>query len=103
MSEPLILQLLNMAERWSNAMGTTLRHRARFKPTAFAVTRRPEERALLAAAVEVFDQVIALPEGAEVARHLHLNGVGLRRDAAALRARHGGQRQHPRGGVISGT
>lgn len=68
MTEAFILQLLRTAESWANAMNTTLRIRAHFKPTAFAVTRRPEERALLAAAVEVFDQVVALPDGAEVAR-----------------------------------
>ncbi len=79
MSEPFILQLLQMAERWAGAAGATLVHRKDFTATVFSVTRRPEERALLAAAVELYDLVGAAPEGAHVMR-----GLGLEPDAGAL-------------------
>lgn len=83
MSEPFILQLLEMAERWAEAAGTTMRMREYFKPTVFSVTRRPEERALLAAAVELYDLIGAVPEGMHVMRSL-----GLEPDAGALLEEH---------------
>lgn len=83
MSEPFILQLLQMAERWASAAGATLVHRKDFTATVFSVTRRPEERALLAAAVELYDLVGAAPEGAHVMRAL-----GLEPDAGALLEQH---------------
>lgn len=83
MSEPFILQLLQMAERWASAAGATLVHRKDFTATVFSVTRRPEERALLAAAVELYDLVGAAPEGAHVMRSL-----GLEPDAGALPEQH---------------
>lgn len=78
-----LLELLQTAERWAVAAGTSLRHRAKFAPTVFTVTRRPEERALLAAAVEVYDLIGSLPEGVAV-----LRGVGLDPDAGALLEEH---------------
>lgn len=83
MSEPLMLQLLQMAERWAGAAGTTLLARKHFTATTFSVTRRPEERALLAAAVELYDLVGATPEGAHVMRSLELEP-----DAGALPEQH---------------
>lgn len=77
--EAFALQLLEMAERWANGAGTTLRFRKQFNATAFTVTRRPEERALLAAAVELYDMVGATAIGATVMR-----GLGLEPDAGAL-------------------
>lgn len=73
------LQLLAMAERWAGAAGATLRDRKDFTPTVFSVTRRPEERALLAAAVELYDLVGASVEGAQVMRAMELDP-----DAGAL-------------------
>lgn len=63
MSEQLHLRMLDMAERWAEAVGTSLRSRRQFTATVFTVTRRLEERALLAAAVEVYDLVAATPDG----------------------------------------
>src|SRR3989344_2457353 len=83
MHEAFTLQLLEMAERWAEAAGTTLRHRKFFAPTVFTVTRRPEERALLAAAVELYDLVGATPEGVMI-----LRSMGLEPDAGALLEEH---------------
>lgn len=83
MHEPFILQLLELAERWAGAAGATLQARKHFTATTFSVTRRPEERALLAAAVELYDLVGATPEGAHVMRQL-----GLEPDAGALPEQH---------------
>lgn len=83
MSEAFLLELLQTAERWAEAAGTSLQHRAKFSPTVFSITRRPEERALLAAAVEVYDLIGSLPEGVAV-----LRGVGLEPDAGALLEEH---------------
>lgn len=80
MHEPFMLQLLQMAERWAGAAGSTLRFRKHFTATTFSVTRRPEERALLAAAVELHDLVGAMPEGARLMREQDFDP-----DAGALR------------------
>ena len=79
MAEAFLLELLAMAERWAGAAGSTLRDRQRLAPTVFAVTRRPEERAMLAAAVEVYDLIGATPVGATLMREL-----GLGPDAGGL-------------------
>lgn len=83
MHEPFTLALLEMAERWAEAAGTTLRIRKHFSATVFTVTRRPEERALLAAAVELYDLVGSTPEGVMILRTL-----GLEPDAGALLEEH---------------
>lgn len=72
MHEPLLLQLLEMAERWAGAADCTLAERRQFTATVFAVGRRPEQRTLLAAACEVYDLVAASPEGAQLMRELGL-------------------------------
>lgn len=77
--EAFALQLLSMAERWASACGATLRDRKDFTATVFSVTRRPEERALLAAAVELYDLVGASVPGARVMRAMELDP-----DAGAL-------------------
>lgn len=77
--EAFSLQLLSMAERWASACGATLRNRKDFTATVFSVTRRPEERALLAAAVELYDLVGASVPGARVMRAMELDP-----DAGAL-------------------
>lgn len=77
--EAFALQLLAMAERWAGAAGTTLEARKHFTATTFSVTRRPEERALLAAAVELYDLVGASVPGARVMRSMDLDP-----DAGAL-------------------
>lgn len=79
MSEPFILQLLETAERWAEGCGTTLRNRKDFSPVVFTVTRRPEERALLAAAVELYDLVGSTEVGQRIMREM-----GLEPDAGAL-------------------
>lgn len=81
--EAFALQLLSMAERWAGACGVTLRDRKDFTPTVFSVTRRPEERALLAAAVELYDLVGASVPGARVMRSMDLDP-----DAGALLESH---------------
>lgn len=77
--EAFALQLLAMSERWAGAAGTTLEARKHFTATTFSVTRRPEERALLAAAVELYDLVGASVPGARVMRSMDLDP-----DAGAL-------------------
>ena len=77
--EAFTLQLLAMAERWAGAANATLRDRKSFSATVFSVTRRPEERALLAAAVELYDLVGASVPGARVMRAMELDP-----DAGAL-------------------
>lgn len=83
MSEAFILRLLETAERWAEGAGTSLRNRRDFTPVVFTVTRRPEERALLAAAVELYDLVGATPEGRRVMAEL-----GLEPDGGALLEEH---------------
>lgn len=83
MHEPFTLALLEMAERWAEAAGTTLRFRKHFSATVFTVTRRPEERALLAAAVELYDLVGVTPEGVKILREM-----GLEPDAGSLLEEH---------------
>lgn len=81
--EAFALQLLSMAERWATACGATLRDRKEFTATVFSVTRRPEQRALLAAAVELYDLVGASVPGARVMRTMELDP-----DAGALLEEH---------------
>ncbi len=68
-----MLQLLEKAERWAGAAGTSLKRRAHWSPSSFVVSRRPEERALLAAAAEVYDLVGATPEGCVLMAELDLD------------------------------
>lgn len=72
MHEPLILQLLEMAERWASAADCTLADRKHFTATVFSAGRRPEQRAMLAAACELFDLVAAAPEGVKIMQALGL-------------------------------
>ena len=53
MPERLMLALLDRAEAWANRAGNTLVRRNQWTPAAFAVGRKPEERALLSAAAEL--------------------------------------------------
>lgn len=55
--------LVALAEGWAQRARGSLSDRASLGPVAFAVARRPEERALLAAAVELADFVAAQPGG----------------------------------------
>lgn len=73
MSEPLLLALLDAAETWAARAGTSLRQRHRWGPVTFAAGRRPEERALLSAAAEVYDLLGATPEGCVLLAELGLN------------------------------
>lgn len=73
MPEGLMLALLDRAECWATCAGTTLRRRHEWQPAAFSVGRRPEERAMLAAAAEVFDLIGATPEGCVLMGELGLN------------------------------
>ena len=86
--EAFTLQLLAMAERWARAANATLRDRKAFTATVFSVTRRPEERALLAAAVELYDLVGASVPGARVMRTMELDpDVGALLEEHDLEAR----------------
>lgn len=79
MPESFMLALLERAETWAARAGTTLRRRRDWTPATFASGRRPEERALLSAAAEVFDIVGATPEGCVL-----MSELGLNPDAGAL-------------------
>lgn len=91
MPEPLLLALLDRAEAWANRAGQSLSRRHTFTPATFSVGRRPEERALLAAACEVFDLVGATPEGSVLLAELNLNpDAGI----CALPSHEGLQQRH---------
>ncbi len=79
MSEHLMLALLDSAERWANRAHSTLARRHDWTPAFFAAGRRPEERALLSAAAEVYDLLGATPEGCVL-----LGELGLNPDAGSL-------------------
>lgn len=73
MPEQLIYALLQRAERWANRAGTTLARRDEWTPATFTAGRRPEERAQLACAAEVYDVLGATPEGCVLMHQLRLN------------------------------
>lgn len=77
MSEHLLLALIERAETWATRAGTTLARRHSWTPATFTSGRRPEERALLSAAAEVYDLLGATPEGCVL-----LAELGLDPDAA---------------------
>ena len=79
MDEKLMLALLNCAEGWANRAHSTLARRGEWTPATFASGRRPEERALLSAAAEVYDLLGATPEGCVL-----LGELGLNPEAGAL-------------------
>ena len=79
MDEKLLLALLQCAETWANRARTTLAARHEWSPTTFGAGKRPEERALLSAAAEVYDLLGATPEGCVL-----LGELGLAPDAGAL-------------------
>lgn len=81
MPERLMLALLDRAEAWANRASSTLRRRGEWTPATFTVGRRPEDRALLAAAAEVYDLIGATPEGCVL-----LGELGLNPEAGALPA-----------------
>lgn len=89
MPEAILLHLLEKAERWAGAAGTSLKRRAHWSPSSFVVSRRPEERALLAAAAEVYGLVGATPEGCVLMAEL-----GLNPDAGALPTHEQLQQRH---------
>lgn len=89
MPEAFMLQLLEKAERWAGAAGTSLKRRAHWSPSSFVVSRRPEERALLAAAAEVYDLVGATPEGCVLMAEL-----GLDPEAGAMPTHEQLQKRH---------
>lgn len=89
MPEAILLQLLEKAERWAGAAGTSLKRRAHWSPSSFVVSRRPEERALLAAAAEVYDLVGATPEGCVLMMEL-----GLDPEAGAMPTHEQLQKRH---------
>ena len=76
MSEHLLLALIERAETWATRAGTTLRRRQSWTPATFTTGRRPEERALLSCAAELYDLLGATPEGC-----LLLSELGLDPDA----------------------
>lgn len=63
--QQMLAGLVAMAEGWAQCARTSLRERGSFSPVAFTVGRRPEERALLGAAVELADWVARQPGGLE--------------------------------------
>lgn len=69
----MILALLQRAERWANRAGSTLASRGDWSPTSLSAGRRPEDRALLSAAAEVYDLLGATPAGCVLMRELRLN------------------------------
>lgn len=79
MDEKLLLVLLESAEAWANRAHSTLARRHEWTPAFFAAGRRPEDRALLSAAAEVYDLLGATPEGCVL-----LGELGLNPEAGAL-------------------
>lgn len=79
MPEQLMLALLQCAEGWANRAHSTLAKRREWTLASFAAGRRPEERALLSAAAEVYDLLGATPEGCVL-----LGELGLHPEAGAL-------------------
>lgn len=76
----LLIVLLQRAEDWAHQAGTSLVHRGSWLPTtSFASGLRPEQRALQAAAAEVYDLLGAVEEGRAV-----MHELGLDPDAAGL-------------------
>ncbi len=76
----LLIVLLQRAEDWAHQAGTSLVHRGQWLPTtSFASGLRPEQRALQAAAAEVYDLLGAVEEGRAV-----MHELGLDPDAAGL-------------------
>lgn len=73
MPEQLMLALLERAESWANRAGNTLARRALWTPATFTAGRRPEERALLSAAAEVYDLLCATPAGCVLLAELKLD------------------------------
>lgn len=73
MPESFMYSLLERAESWAGRAGTTLRHRGDWTPATFTSGRRPEDRALLSAAAEVYDLLGATPEGCVLMQELGLN------------------------------
>lgn len=74
MDERMLSMLLDMAERWANTARTSLVDRASVTPLVFAAGRRPEERAALACAVELFDMLACQPCAQVLLRELGLPG-----------------------------
>lgn len=74
MDDRLATALLDMAERWANTARATLTDRASIAPLAFAAGRRPEERAALACAVELYDLLARQPCAQALLRELGLPG-----------------------------
>ncbi len=107
MPEHLMLALLDRAESWANRAGNTLVRRNQWTPAAFAVGRKPEERALLSAAAEVFDLIGATPEGCVLMAELNLNpeaGALPSHDAMAARyAEHRARLADAAGGAVGGV
>ncbi len=73
MPEHLLLALIERAETWATRAGTTLRRRQSWTPATFTTGRRPEERALLSCAAELYDLLGATPEGCLLLAELGLD------------------------------
>ena len=73
MSEHLLFALIERAETWATRAGTTLRRRQSWTPATFTTGRRPEERALLSCAAELYDLLGATPDGCVLMAELGLN------------------------------
>lgn len=73
MPDALLLGLLESAESWAARAGTSLERRAEWSPLTFTSGRRPEERALLSAAAQVYDLFCASPEGCQLLLELGLD------------------------------
>ena len=74
MPEALYIELLDMAEAWASRARVTLREREQITPLNFAAGRRPEDRAALACAVELFDLIARQPGAQALLRELKLPG-----------------------------
>lgn len=73
MPERLLIGLLDCAESWANRAGQSLTRRGSWSPATFTAGRRPEERAMLSCAAEVYDLLGATPEGCVLMRELGLD------------------------------
>lgn len=82
MPEKHMLKLLELAESWAMRAGTSLTWRAQWTPATFVAGRRPSELALLSAAAELHDAVVAMPGGETLVARLNAEAA-LRAGGAA--------------------
>jgi hypothetical protein len=82
MPEKHMLAMLELAESWAARAGTSLTWREQWTPATFVAGRRPSELALLSAAAELHDAVVAMPGGQDLVARLNAEAVVRARGVA---------------------